>query len=150
MQIQPKVIEDFKKALSSEGLRFTEQRLCVLEDILNSDSHRDCNEIFESIKTKGFKVSIPTIYRTLDVLVDYGFIRKLDIGDGAIKYEKKIGHPRHDHMICIDSGKIIEFIDDRIEKIQDEIALNHNYEIVGRVHQIFVRPKRKLIFASLK
>lgn len=143
MQIQPKIIKDFKKALSSEGLRFTEQRLQVLEDILSSDSHRDCNEIFESIKIKGHQVSIPTIYRTLDVLVDYGFIRKLDIGDGAVKYEKKLGHPRHDHMICIESGKIIEFIDERIEQVQDEIALNNDYEIVGRVHQLFVKPKKK-------
>jgi len=143
MQIQPKIIKDFKKALSSEGLRFTEQRLQVLEDILSSDSHRDCNEIFQSIKTKGHQVSIPTIYRTLDVLVDYGFIRKLDIGDGSVKYEKKLGHPRHDHMICIESGKIIEFIDERIEQVQDEIASNNDYEIVGRVHQLFVKPKKK-------
>jgi len=143
MQIQPKIIKDFKKALSSEGLRFTEQRLQVLEDILSSDSHRDCHEIFQSIKIKGHKVSIPTIYRTLDVLVDYGFIRKLDIGDGAVKYEKKLGHPRHDHMICIESGKIIEFIDERIEQVQDEIASNNDYEIVGRVHQLFVKPKKK-------
>ena len=143
MQIQPKIIKDFKKALSSEGLRFTEQRLQVLEDILSSDSHRDCNEIFQSIKIKGHQVSIPTIYRTLDVLVDYGFIRKLDIGDGAVKYEKKLGHPRHDHMICIESGKIIEFIDERIENVQDEIASNNDYEIVGRVHQLFVKPKKK-------
>ena len=142
MQIQPKIIKDFKKALSSEGLRFTEQRLQVLEDILSSDSHRDCNEIFQSIKIKGHQVSIPTIYRTLDVLVDYGFIRKLDIGDGAVKYEKKLGHPRHDHMICIESGKIIEFIDERIEQVQDEIASNNDYEIVGRVHQLFVKPRR--------
>ena len=143
MQIQPKIIKDFKKALSSEGLRFTEQRLQVLEDILSSDSHRDCNEIFQSIKIKGHQVSIPTIYRTLDVLVDYGFIRKLDIGDGAVKYEKKLGHPRHDHMICIETGKIIEFIDERIENVQDEIASNNDYEIVGRVHQLFVKPKKK-------
>ena len=143
MQIQPKIIKDFKKALSSEGLRFTEQRLQVLEDVLSSDSHRDCNEIFQSIKIKGHQVSIPTIYRTLDVLVDYGFIRKLDIGDGAVKYEKKLGHPRHDHMICIESGKIIEFIDERIEQVQDEIASNNDYEIVGRVHQLFVKPKKK-------
>tara|TARA_Y100001935_G_C17281800_1_gene497907 strand:+ start:968 stop:1399 length:432 start_codon:yes stop_codon:yes gene_type:complete len=143
MQIQPKIIKDFKKALTSEGLRFTEQRLQVLEDILSSDSHRDCNEIFQSIKIKGHQVSIPTIYRTLDVLVDYGFIRKLDIGDGAVKYEKKLGHPRHDHMICIESGKIIEFIDERIEQVQDEIASNNDYEIVGRVHQLFVKPKKK-------
>ena len=92
---------------------------------------------------KGYKVSIATIYRTLDVLLDYGFIRKLDIGDGAIKYEKKIGSPHHDHMICIETGKIIEFVDPQIERIQDKIAKEKGYEIVKHVHQLFVKPIRK-------
>ena len=90
-----------------------------------------------------FKVSIPTIYRTLDVLLDYGFIRKMDIGDGAIKYERKAGNPHHDHMICIESGKIIEFVDPQIEEIQDKIARDKGYQIVKHVHQLFVKPIKK-------
>ena len=143
VKISDKLINQFKEALSSEGLRFTEQRLAVLEDILKSNSHRDCDEIYSSLHFSGNKVSRATIYRTLDVLIDYGFIRKLDIGDGSVKYEKKIGSPHHDHMICIETGKIIEFVDDRIEKIQDKIAKDKGYEIVKHVHQLFVRPIKK-------
>ena len=143
VKISDKLINQFKEALSSEGLRFTEQRLAVLEDILKSNSHRDCDEIHSSLHFSGNKVSRATIYRTLDVLIDYGFIRKLDIGDGSVKYEKKIGSPHHDHMICIETGKIIEFVDDRIEKIQDKIAKDKGYEIVKHVHQLFVRPIKK-------
>ena len=143
VKISDKLISQFKEALSSEGLRFTEQRLAVLEDILKSNSHRDCDEIYSSLHSSGNKVSRATIYRTLDVLIDYGFIRKLDIGDGSVKYEKKIGSPHHDHMICIETGKIIEFVDDRIEKIQDKIAKDKGYEIVKHVHQLFVRPIKK-------
>ncbi len=143
VKISDKLINQFKEALSSEGLRFTEQRLAVLEDILKSNSHRDCDEIYSSLHSSGNKVSRATIYRTLDVLIDYGFIRKLDIGDGSVKYEKKIGSPHHDHMICIETGKIIEFVDDRIEKIQDKIAKDKGYEIVKHVHQLFVRPIKK-------
>ena len=143
VKISDKLIKQFKGALSSEGLRFTEQRLAVLEDILKSNSHRDCDEIYSSLHSSGNKVSRATIYRTLDVLIDYGFIRKLDIGDGSVKYEKKIGSPHHDHMICIETGKIIEFVDDRIEKIQDKIAKDKGYEIVKHVHQLFVKPIKK-------
>tara|TARA_Y100001970_G_C14180757_1_gene829708 strand:- start:128 stop:559 length:432 start_codon:yes stop_codon:yes gene_type:complete len=143
MKVSAKLLEEFKEALASEGLRFTEQRLVVLEDILASNAHRDCNQIHESLINRGHKVSIATIYRTLDVLLDYGFIRKLDIGDGSVKYERKIGSPHHDHMICIETGKIIEFVDSRIEKIQDKIAQEKGYEIVKHVHQLFVKPIKK-------
>ena len=79
VKISDKLINQFKEALSSEGLRFTEQRLAVLEDILKSNSHRDCDKIYSSLHSSGNKVSRATIYRTLDVLIDYGFIRKLDM-----------------------------------------------------------------------
>ena len=143
MKVSEKLLKDFKKALSSEGLRFTKQRLMILENILLSKSHRDCNEIYRSLRKKRHKVSIATIYRTLDVLLDYGFVRKLDIGDGSVKYEKKVGSPHHDHMICIETGKIIEFVDPQIEEIQDRVAREKGYKIVKHVHQLFVKPIRK-------
>tara|TARA_B100000427_G_scaffold325225_1_gene331694 strand:+ start:483 stop:914 length:432 start_codon:yes stop_codon:yes gene_type:complete len=143
MAINTKIIKKFKDALYNEGLRFTDQRLFVLEDILKSKEHRDCDEIYNSLKKRGHKVSRATIYRTLDVLFDYDFVRKLDIGDGSVKYETKLGSPHHDHMICVETGKIIEFVDDRIEKIQDEIAEKKGYKIIKHVHQLFVKPIKK-------
>ena len=138
-----KIEEDFKGLLLREGLKLTASRLSVLENILSSDSHRDSEEIFNDILAKNVKISRATIYRTLDVLVKYDYVRKLDIGDGKVKYEKKIGHPRHDHMICIDSGDIIEFHEKDIEKIQAEIAKQHGFEVVRSVHQLFVKPIKK-------
>ena len=143
MNIDSKIVEKFKEALYSEGLRFTDQRLVILEDILNSEEHRDCDEIYDSLTSKGCKVSKATIYRTLDVLIDYDFIRKLDIGDGAIKYEAKLGSPHHDHMICIETGDIIEFHNEEIESLQDQIAKEHGYEVIRHVHQLFVKPIKK-------
>ena len=140
MKISNKMIDRFKEALSSEGLRFTQQRLSVLSDMMQTNRHRDCEEIYDSLQNNRMEVSKATVYRTLDVLTKYGFIRQLDIGDGAIKYEKKIGNPHHDHMICIKTGRIIEFVDDRIEKIQDDIARKKGYKIIKHVHQLFVTP----------
>ena len=140
MKLNNKVVNQFKEALKKEGLRFTSQRLSILEDIVNSSDHRDCDEIHLSVNKRENKVSKATIYRTVDVLLQHDFIRKLDIGDGAVKYESKLDSPHHDHMICIETGDIIEFVDDRIERIQDEIAKKRGYKIIKHVHQSFVKP----------
>ena len=67
----------------------------------------------------------------------------MDIGDGRIRYEKKIGTSHHDHMICIDTWDIIEFHNQEIEDLQDVIAKKHGYKVVLHVHQLFVKPIKK-------
>ena len=138
-----KIKKDFKLLLSKEGMKMTSSRLTILEDILSNDLHRECEEIYQNILEKKVKVSRATIYRTLDVLAKYDYVRKLDIGDGKVRYEKKLGTSHHDHMICIDSGDIIEFHNEKIEKIQDEIANRHGYKVIRHVHQLFVKPIKK-------
>jgi len=138
-----KIKNDFIDLLIKEGMKLTSSRLSILDDILSSDSHRECDQIYEDLLNKKVKVSRATIYRTLDVLVKYDYVRKLDIGDGKIRYEKKLGTKHHDHMICIESGEIIEFHNDRIERLQDEIAERNGYEVVRHVHQLFVKPLKK-------
>ena len=67
----------------------------------------------------------------------------MDIGDGKVRYESKIDDPHHDHMICVETGKIIEFVSDEIEDIQDQIAEKHGYKIIKHIHQLFVKPLKK-------
>ena len=138
-----KIIDDFKNLLSKEGLKVTSSRVNILEDVLSNNSHRECEEIFNNLASKGEKISRATLYRTLDVLVKYEYLRKMDIGDGRVRYEKKIGTSHHDHMICIETGDIIEFHNDSIENLQDEIAKKYGYEVVRHVHQLFVKPIKK-------
>tara|TARA_B100000131_G_C18116817_1_gene611552 strand:+ start:1073 stop:1501 length:429 start_codon:yes stop_codon:yes gene_type:complete len=142
MKLNDKIINQFKEALKTEGLRFTSQRLAVLEDIVTSSDHRDCDQIHLSINKGKNKVSKATVYRTVDVLLEHNFVRKLQIGDSA-KYESKLDSPHHDHMICIETGDIIEFVDDRIERIQEQIAKDKGYKIIKHVHQLFVKPIKK-------
>ena len=141
--LEDDIINGFKDLLYKEGLKMTAARLAVLENVLSSDLHRECEQIFDDLSRDGISISRATVYRTLDVLVKYDYIRKLDIGDGRIRYEKKIGTDHHDHMICIETGKILEFVDDRIERIQDEIARKKGYKIIKHVHQLFVKPIKK-------
>ena len=133
------IIEKFKNHLQEENLKCTPQRLAILEEMMNLEKHLECEEILLLLKKNGIDVSRATLYRTIEILVKYNFVRKLDIGDGRIRYEKKIGTSHHDHMICIETGDIIEFCNEDIERIQNTIAEQHGYKIIRHVHQLFVK-----------
>ena len=137
MEIIAEHIDRFKEALKDEDLRLTSQRLAILEDILGSDEHRECDDIFLSLKRKQLSVSRATIYRTLDILEIVGFVRKMNIGDGRFRYENKLPKPHHDHMICLECGKILEFVDYEIEARQVHLAKQHNFKLVRHIHQLF-------------
>ena len=143
MATAAKNIQILKEVLQKEGLRFTRQRLAVWTEIRISREHRDADDIYISIRSKGVKVSRATVYRTIDVLVKNKLVRKLDVGDGKNRFESKIGEEHHDHMICLETGNIIEFYNSRLEQLQEKIALDNGYELVRHVHQLFVRPIKK-------
>ena len=134
------IISRIKKVLQKEGFRFTKQRKAVWIELENSDDHHDADKIYENIKSKDVSVSRATVYRTLDVLAKNKFIRKLDVGDGRIRYEAKISKDHHDHMICLETGKIIEFFDEDLENLQDKIAKKFGYKVIRHTHQLFVKP----------
>ena len=137
------LLNKFKDILKSENLKVTPQRLSIFNEAVKPKGHRDIEQIMSDLTKSKVKVSRATLYRTLDILHANGFIRKMNIGDGADKYETKIDSPHHDHMICIETGKIIEFTSDRIESIQEKIANEKGYKIVKHIHQLFVKPINK-------
>ena len=137
MEIIAEHIDRFKEALKDEELRLTSQRLAILEDILGSDEHRECDDIYLSLKRKRLPVSRATIYRTLDILENVGFVRKMNIGDGRFRYENKLPKPHHDHMICLECGRIIEFVDDEIERRQDLMCAERGFKLIRHIHQMF-------------
>ena len=137
MEVASEHIDHFKQALRAESLRLTSQRLAVLEDILASDDHRECDDIFLSLRDKGIPVSRATIYRTLDMLEKVGFVRKMDIGEGRFRYENKLAQCHHDHLICLECGRIIEFADREIERRQQRIGREHGFELLRHSHQLF-------------
>ena len=132
-----KLLSDFKDVLRRDGLKITPQRIAVLEEIMKDKGHRESEEFYMAIKTRKTHVSRATVYRTLDILVQHGFARKLNLGDGRARYETKIDSPHHDHMICNNCGKIIEFVNYEIEKIQEEIAKHHQFKLQQHIHQLF-------------
>jgi len=128
--------------LKSEGLRYTEQRKAIWDEIRDSNEHRDAEDIYLKLKSNGVSVSRATVYRTIDVLVKNRLVRKMDVGEGRSLFEPRLDDKHHDHMICIDTGDIIEFYNEELENLQDKIAAENGYEVVRHVHQLFVRPKK--------
>ena len=128
------------EVLRKEGLRYTAQRQAVWDEIKKSEEHRDAEDIYLQLKSNNHNVSRATVYRTIDVLVKNHMVRKMDLGDGRNLFEPRIDDEHHDHMICLDTGKIIEFFDEELEDLQDKIAEKHGYKVVRHVHQLFVKP----------
>ena len=137
MQVAAEHLNRFKQALRTESLRLTSQRLAVMEDILASEGHRECDNIFLSLRERGIPVSRATIYRTLDVLEQVGFVRKMDIGDGRFRYENKLAQSHHDHLICLECGRIIEFVDRGIERRQENLSREHDFQLIRHIHLLF-------------
>ena len=127
-----------RKALKKEGLRYTQQRQLIWDELCSSEDHRDAEEIYLSLRKDGINASRATVYRTIDVLVKNKLVRKLDLGDGKARYENKMDSSHHDHLICVQCGKIEEFMDDKIESRQDEIVKRFGFKMIRHIHQLFV------------
>ena len=135
--INKELYDSYREILSKEGLKFTPQRLEILEEVVMGSGHRECEEIYLSMKKKGKRISRATVYRTIDILVRNDLARKLELGDGRARYESKFNSSHHDHLICTDCGEIKEFVDDEIEKKQEEIALKNGFVLSKHIHQLF-------------
>ena len=135
--VDQKLLNRFKEALKKEGLKYTPQRTAVLEEIIKDKGHRESEEIYLALKKRGQHVSRATVYRTMDILVNNGFARKMNLGDGRARYESKVNSPHHDHLVCMDCGLIVEFMDQKIEDLQDKIAIQYNFQLKRHIHQLF-------------
>ncbi|MAM14770.1 MAG: transcriptional repressor [Candidatus Marinimicrobia bacterium] len=125
-------------ALKKEGLRHTIQRQAVWDEIKSNDEHRDAEQIYSALRKNNLNVSRATVYRTIDVLYKNNLIRKIELGDSPSKYENKVNSDHHDHIICVQCGRIDEFVDDKIESQQDKIIDKLGFKMIRHIHQLFV------------
>ena len=125
-------------ALKKEGLRHTIQRQAVWDEIKSNDEHRDAEQIYSALRKNNLNVSRATVYRTIDVLYKNNLIRKIELGDSPSKYENKVDSDHHDHIICVQCGRIDEFVDDKIESQQDKIIDKLGFKMIRHIHQLFV------------
>jgi len=131
------VLENFKKLLRTNNLKYTKQRELILEIIYNNDGHFTPEDIYNLIKQTypDVKLGIATVYRTLTLLEESGIVSSISFGVQGKKYEFGLTD-HHDHLVCMECGGIEEFIDETIEKRQEEIAKKHNFEMRDHIMKI--------------
>lgn len=132
------VIEELKKIVKQKGLKYTEQREIVLNILLTADEHLTAEDVYNKIKDNypDSNIGIATVYRALSFLEEVDLITSIAFGTDGKKYESN-AKSHHDHLICTSCGKIIEFVDDEIEKRQDRIAKKNNFKITNHSMQLY-------------
>lgn len=116
-------------ALRRRGFRWTLQRAAIVRTALQSHEHFTAEELLALCRRVDPKVSRATVYRTLAVLEEAGFVEGLDTGDGGRRFEHVLGHAHHDHMVCLGCGAIFEFRDDELEHRQELAAKRIGFRI---------------------
>ena len=128
--------------LRKVGLKVTQPRkriLDLLEETVNK--HMTADDIYRVLMQAGDDIGLATVYRVLNQFEGAGLVVKHNFEGGQAYYELDSGM-HHDHMVCIETGKVIEFSNDQIEKLQAEIAAEHGYNIEDHSLVIYVRPKK--------
>ncbi len=129
-----------REYVAKNGLKFTKQRELIADVFFSSEGHLKVEELLEKVREQDSQVSLATVYRTMKLLTDCGLAHPHRFGERQTVYEPTEGdEEHHDHIICDDCGKIVEFVDDRIEELQEEAAsragfrlTNHRMELYGR------------------
>ena len=119
--------EIFHRHIQRAGLKRTAQRDTILDVFLRTEKHLSSEDLYHLVKEEDPNVGHTTVYRTLKLLVEAGLAREVRFGDGRTRYEHNYNHPHHDHMICTECGKTIEFYSAELEAIQDAIVAKHHF-----------------------
>jgi Fur family ferric uptake transcriptional regulator len=132
----------FSERCRALGLRMTGPRQAILRVLADAEDHPDVEELHRRVVAIEPGISIATVYRTMSTLAEHGLIERHSFSDGRARYEK-VPETHHDHLINVETGEVVEFQSDEIERIQHEIARRHGFDIVSHRLEIYVRPRRR-------
>lgn len=131
-------LEAFSARLQEAGLKSTRQRDLIVERFFHLDKHISAEELLEDVRMRQPRIGYATVYRTLKLLVEQGFALPKDFGDGQTRFDPIHNQdPQHDHLICVDCRKIIEFNDDDLNARLHEIAASLNYTIRRKALELY-------------
>ncbi|KQZ50621.1 Fur family transcriptional regulator [Rhizobium sp. Root149] len=134
--------KSLEELCAQKGMRMTEQRRVIARTLQESDDHPDVEELYRRSSKIDPRISISTVYRTVKLFEDAGIIEKHDFRDGRSRYET-VPEEHHDHMIDVKTGTVIEFHSAEIEALQERIAREHGFRLVGHRLELYGIPLDK-------
>lgn len=130
-----------ERLCAKKGLKMTEQRRIIARALSESDDHPDVELLYQRAIKIDPKISIATVYRTVKLFEEANILDRHDFGDGRARYEER-PEEHHDHLIDMNSGEVIEFTNEEIEKLQEAVARSLGYRLIGhRLELLGVRLK---------
>ena len=135
---EDKKIQALRTFIAKEGLKNSRQRETIAQVFFESTEHIRVEELLQRVRQVDPKVSQATVYRTMKLLVDCRLAEARQFQDGQTRYEASDdeGH-HHDHLICTKCGKIVEFVDERIEELQEEVAASHGFKVSDHKMELY-------------
>jgi len=130
-----------EKLCAEKGLRMTDQRRVIARVLSESLDHPDAEELYRRSAAIDPHISIATVYRTVRLFEDAGILERHDFRDGRSRYEE-VSESHHDHLIDVQTGKVIEFRNDEIEKLQRRVAEELGFELVDHRLELYAVPKK--------
>ncbi|MBI1274473.1 transcriptional repressor [bacterium] len=132
-------LKSLEALCQDKGLKMTDQRRTIAKVLSESSDHPDVEMLYQRASALDSNISIATVYRTLRLFEEAQIIQKHDFGDGRSRYEE-LSEKHHDHLLDIRSGKIIEFYNAEIEKLQEKIAREHGFKLVDHRLELYCVP----------
>jgi|SRR5688572_8879227 Fur family ferric uptake transcriptional regulator len=127
----------FVTALRERGIAATPQRLALADTVFSTHRHLSADELFALARSRGARVGRVTVYRTLRTMVEAGLVAERTFDKNRLLYEHTVGHRHHDHMVCVECRKIVEFENPRIEREQEKEARSHGFTLMHHSHVLF-------------
>ncbi len=127
-------VNHFLMLMNKQGLNTTSQRINIAKVFFSMQGHHSLEEIYQKVSRKYPGTGQTTVYRTVKLLCEVGLAEELQIGSGMARYETTNANQHHDHIICKNCGKTLEFNAPEIEKIQNEIANSHGFRLIDHNH----------------
>jgi len=128
-----------ERLCADRGMRMTGQRRIIARVLSEADDHPDVEEVYHRASALDPRISLSTVYRTVRLFEGAGILERHDFGDGRARYEQS-GHGHHDHLINVQTGEVIEFKNEQIEKLQDTVARELGFRLIGHRLELFGVP----------